>query len=120
IERSRKFYAEVFGMEVTGDRELSEELMMKLFGAGSRARLVKLKIGDIIVELFKFIDMKDQKTDIPYNIGISHFALFVGDRKEFIEKLKKLGMETIVADRGDGNLVYFTKDPDGVLIELRD
>ncbi|MFC1767067.1 VOC family protein, partial [Candidatus Margulisiibacteriota bacterium] len=59
--------------------------------------------------------------NIPPNIKFdSHFALFVGDRKEFIEKLKKLGMETIVADRGDGNLVYFTKDPDGVLIELRD
>ena len=58
--------------------------------------------------------------NLPGNIGISHFALYVEDREGVKNRFDDHGLKTIKAEKKNGEFVYFVKDPDGVLIELRD
>lgn len=120
IERSKKFYMEIFGLSLLMEREVSGEDIKKIFGVASRVKLAHLMAENTVIELFEFADINDKKMNIPYNIGISHIALFVGDREKFTERLKALKVEVSRIERIDGTFVYFAKDPDGILIELRD
>jgi len=43
----------------------------------------------------------------------------VGNREAFVQKMKEKGVAIIEVQRND-HLVYFIKDPDGNLIEIRD
>lgn len=117
IEESKKFYIENFNFEVTREFHVSKKDIQQLFGIESDAEIVSLKGDkDQELELFNFANKKFSKCQG----NISHLALFVGARKETAEKLKAKGFETIVLDRGEGKKAYFCKDPNGVLVELRE
>jgi catechol 2,3-dioxygenase-like lactoylglutathione lyase family enzyme len=117
IRRSEKFYVQYFGLENVREIDVPAAIIKKIFGIDSSARLIYLKGGNSIVELFDFPEAKDQK---PMMGNISHIALAVGKPGELFEKLKKDGVETILIDKGSGKYTYFIKGPDGVLIELRE
>ena len=70
-----------------------------------------------IVELFEFPQVKDLKAGMG---SITHFALGVGNPKEVYERLRGQGVESILIDKGKGKYTYFIKDPDGILIELKE
>jgi glyoxylase I family protein len=54
MERAIAFYRDVIGMEVVFDREFAEP-MARLTGlAGAQARVVHMKLGDSVVELFDY------------------------------------------------------------------
>ncbi|MBU0686640.1 MAG: VOC family protein [Candidatus Margulisbacteria bacterium] len=118
LKLSEKFYVENFGFKTIVEKEISARLMQEIFGYNSPAQLIFLKAekGQEI-ELFHFPELKEA---IPQIGKISHFTLAVDDHVKYFEKLKNSGCETIAAKKEDGGMVYFVKDPDGNLIELRD
>jgi catechol 2,3-dioxygenase-like lactoylglutathione lyase family enzyme len=117
IEKSKKFYIENFDFKVVREFDVPEKDINQIFGINSDAHIVSLKgERDQEIELFSF----SGKEFCECTGNISHFALFVSKRKETAEKIKATGFETIIVDRGEGREVYFVKDPDGVLIELKE
>jgi len=121
IERSRRFYSTVLGLKIKREFTVPKEDIRKIFGIDSPASIIsyELEKGQTL-ELFEFPDKKGTVKNESFNIGINHFALYVGDRKTFGKKLEDRGVETVFVDRGEKGFVYFAKDPDGILIELRD
>lgn len=93
------------------------QIIKKIFGINSPAKIICLKAGDSIIELFEFPKAKGVK---PSMGTITHIALSVSNRKETFQKMKNKNTVTVLIDKGDGNFTYFVKDPDGVLIELKD
>lgn len=121
IAKSEEFYGRFFGLKKVRETKVPKETIMSIFNIPSEANIVALQAqNDQVVELFDMIDLKSVPEKPNYNSGITHFALFVGDRKTAGKKLEEEGVETIFVDKGKGEFVYFVKDPDGVLIELRD
>ena len=52
--------------------------------------------------------------------NITHFAVYVPNRLETAKKIQNSGYEALIAKKDDGNSVYFVKDPDNNLIELKE
>ncbi len=116
INRSERFYLEHFGLKKIKEIDAPAAWMKNIFNINSPAKLVYLKSEDAVIELFHFSEAGLKPT-----LGsISHFALTVKNRKHAFEKFKNDGFKTIFNDKGDGDYTYFIKDPDGVLIELKD
>lgn len=116
IKKSERFYIGNFGLENIREMDVPAEITKKIFGIDSLAKIIFLKAGNSIIELFDFPEAKLK----PAMGTISHIALSVGNPKEVFDKMKGIGIETILIDKGNGKYNYFVKDPDGVLIELKD
>lgn len=118
IKKSEQFYTEYFGLKRARETTVPSAETNKIFGINSAAHIIALSAENgSEIELFEFPDAKPPK---PSQGGISHLALFVGNRREYHDRLKAKGIDTIFIDRGEGRYVYFVKDPDGNLIELRE
>jgi catechol 2,3-dioxygenase-like lactoylglutathione lyase family enzyme len=117
LVESQRFYQENFGLEKTGEMKVSAERIKAIFGLDSSATIVFLKAGEARLELFEFPEAKSLK---PVLETISHISLKVDSRQKTYEKIKNMGGETILIDKHDGDFIYFVKDPDGGLIELKD
>ena len=118
IQKSEQFYTEHFGLKRARETAVPATETQKIFGINSAAHIIALAAeGGQEIELFEFPDAKHLK---PAQGAISHLALFVGNRRECHDRLKAKGIDTIFIDRGEGRYVYFVKDPDGNLIELRE
>jgi len=124
IDGLASFYGRAFGFTVEKDDVLPLSLARSIFGIKSACRFVKLTAVDraggtaVALELFQPLDMKledRQGTAAGYN----HWGLRVGDRAGVARSLRNRGVPVIEVDR-KGHSVYFVKDPDGNLIELRD
>jgi lactoylglutathione lyase len=120
LERSRRFYVEVFGFEVA--RELhppdqgSDRLLRLPAPLGMTA--VYLKRDDFVLELLHFADPgtvpgEERVVNQP---GLTHVSLSVDDLDEALAAVEARGGEVLT----DTNLgvAVFVKDPDGQLIEL--
>ncbi|MFH1683521.1 MAG: VOC family protein [Candidatus Margulisiibacteriota bacterium] len=116
LRKSEKFYVDNFGLENVREMDVPAEMVKKIFGIDSSAKILFLKGGNSMVELFDFSEAKLKPT-----MGtISHIALSVGSPKEVFDKMKGRGIETVLIDKGNERYNYFVKDPDGVLIELKE
>jgi len=116
LRKSEKFYIEHFGLENVHEMDVAAETINKIFGINSSAKLVFLKGENTIVELFDFPEVKTK----PSMGSITHLALSVGNPKEIFEKMKVKGIETTLINKGNNQFAYFVKDPDGVLVELKE
>jgi len=118
IEESLKFYLDNFGMNKVRESTVPAKETKQLFGVDSSAHIITLKAeNNQELELFEFPEAGEIKSKMG---SISHFAFFVGNRKEFHDRLAARGGRTIFIDRGENRFVYFAIDPDGNLIELRE
>ena len=117
IEKSERFYIENFGLEKHHTFHVPSSVMDKIFGVKSAANIIALKAENSIIELFDFYEAKN----LSLSMGrITHISLFVKDSKACAEKLRENGVDIIEVDREEGRVIYFAKDPDGVLIELKE
>lgn len=124
VDRLALFYGEAFGFTVEKDEVLSLDLARSIFGVKSACRFVKLAAADreggavVALELFQPLDVKlDSRRGTA--AGYNHWGLRVGDRAEVARALRNRGVPVVEVDR-KGHSVFFVKDPDGNLIELRD
>ncbi|MFW5992033.1 MAG: VOC family protein [Halanaerobiaceae bacterium] len=111
LERSVQFYRDILGLKVAGMLEQND----------GNFKLVYLKAGDTLLELFYFTEKGDPlpgTEDI--DIGIKHFGFKVESVDEVTRKLKEQDVEFTLEplDATGGVRIAFFKDPDGVLLEI--
>jgi catechol 2,3-dioxygenase-like lactoylglutathione lyase family enzyme len=128
LERSLRFYRDVFGVEpefVTeyGDASLSELLRVP----NPRTRIAFLRIGQNLgIELLEYLDTPGK----PYalrdcDVGATHLCLEVDDIAEAYRELRAKGVDVYAEPfletapgPFNGDEWLFFKDPDGVSFEL--
>jgi catechol 2,3-dioxygenase-like lactoylglutathione lyase family enzyme len=111
------FYKKKLGFKTMSSQRLASDIVKKIFGFNTTCCFYRLKSDGLLLEIFephkKFIMDKPK-----FIKGIHHFGLVVENRENFIEKASKQ-MIKIVKVRRDGHFVYFIKDPDENMIEIR-
>ena len=111
-----RFYTEKVGFIREGEKTVSPSLMGQIFGISAACRLIKLRLGRIILEVFDF----QTATEFPPPgcvAGINHWGLEVEDKTSFIRELRKRSVPLIEAD-GGAHTIYFIQDPEGNRIEI--
>lgn len=109
IEKSLKFYKELFDLEVAKEMRLEDCSLYFLSD----------KHGEVQIELTS----NDQTPENGYEIGtgFGHFAFETNDLDKFTQKLNALGYEYLYEPFKLPNheiKIAFAKDPDGYEIEL--
>jgi len=111
-----RFYTDKIGFAREGEKKIPSVLMEQIFGIDSPCRLIKLRLGRVVLEVFDF-----QTTTAPHlrecTVGINHWGLEVENKMSFIRKLRQRSVPLIEAD-GKGHTIYFIRDPEGNRIEV--
>ena len=122
MENSLNFYVEFLGLKFKRAFELNEAESLALFNVASPARAIQLIMDEGMLELFDFkrgIDRVDWFSSPPKN-GLFHFAIHVEHPlTEFINLAEQEGIPVLSIARGE-RYIYFIRDPDGVLIEVKE
>ena len=114
-----RFYERILGFEKQYAYRLPSEVIQTVFGRKVKCQVAVYRRDEVALELFRpAIEMADA-AQAPLIPGVNHFGLQVADSETFCEKAREKGADVIELDRGD-HLVYFLRDPDGVLIEIKD
>ncbi len=109
--KTKEFCEKVLGLKKEREYEAPADLMQTVFEYGKPCKIEVYSEGESRIEIFH---AEDEGL-----IGINHFSVSVGDRQEFCARAKTLGADVIEVRRGD-HLVYFVRDPGGVLLEIKD
>ena len=133
LERSKKFYTEVLGLEVVMQTEIDEEQFARGVGIpGTKVRGAFLQVPGTptVIEMFEYTAPHKSRTISPEwrpsNIGIGHLAFEVDDIDKTYSKLQEHGVPFVSTpvkipeshkDVGGVRFCYFN-DPDGILMEL--
>lgn len=117
IKVSSKFYRELFGLKKLWEKTVPASEMKAIFNISSPAQIIALKTDNGMLELFNFTKRKRERSG---RGNITHFAITVAEKEGFIKKAKRKGVEVTLIDRENGHRTYFIKDPDGILVEIRD
>jgi lactoylglutathione lyase len=102
LEKSLKFYAEIFGFK-TVDRFMSGE-----------AKIATLDIGGGLLELIQ----RPGSPGTPPTGNWSHLALHEPKFDETVAKVDAKGIEKRLITQSNGNRLCFFSDPDGHTIEI--
>ena len=120
LERSRRFYVELFGFEVDGEIRPPDDPTASLLGLepplGLRA--VYLRRDSFRLELLAYEGRaarppRERPLDEP---GLTHLSIGAGDHRALLGRVEALGGE-LVRERDIG-VAAFIRDPDGQLIEV--
>ncbi len=109
-EASKRFYADVLGLEIISEVHRMERSSYKL----------DLRLPDgAQIELFSFPD-PPKRPSYPEACGLRHLAFEVGDIDAACRELeaKKVSVEPIRVDEHTGKRFTFLADPDGLPLEL--
>jgi catechol 2,3-dioxygenase-like lactoylglutathione lyase family enzyme len=81
--------------------------------------VIYLELGDTVIEIIS-VDNAIPKSDVPWQVGYRGVALEVEDMAKAVEYLKGKGIDMAVepVDLG-GSFRGEIRDPDGLIIELR-
>ena len=125
MERSLKFYRDLLGMKVILELDITDDRIARVIGIpGAKCRIVHLKLGNAVLELFKYYQPKGQnkaKQMNQYDTGLIHIGFEVTDFHKLVEELRKKGVEFLgepVEFRPKVWVVYF-RGPDGEVCEFR-
>ena len=125
LDRSIRFYRDLFGFEVLsrftmppGSPGMDE--MLALPGVGFSAAL--LRLGPTMIEVFQFSDPEPVRAPERRRVcdhGLTHLCFQVDDVKAEYERLSAAGMVFHCAPQsGEGAAYVYGRDPDGNAIEL--
>ena len=126
MEQSLRFYRDLLGFKVIRTIELRSDAKLGIIAGlpGARARIVHLKFGDAMFELFEYVEPRGKP--IPTNRcqadhGLIHLGFKSDDACADYKRLKARGVEFLsepVEFRPGVWVVYF-RGPDGEVCELR-
>jgi catechol 2,3-dioxygenase-like lactoylglutathione lyase family enzyme len=119
LGRSGEFYDRILGFEKKYDYHLPAELVRTIFGRPVDCRVEVHQRQAVSVELFQPGTPTANGPDEPLTAGINHFSLKVDDTLSFCRRAREKGAEVLEVPRRDHS-VFFLKDPDGILIEIKD
>jgi catechol 2,3-dioxygenase-like lactoylglutathione lyase family enzyme len=121
VDRSIRFYTEVFGFTV--DRELRppDDVTARLLGLSAPVgmRAVYLRLGDVVLELLAYerpggaAPWRERTMDEP---GLTHLSFGVDDFDAALESAERLG--GLVVPSSNIGVAAMVRDPDGQLIEI--
>jgi len=109
-ETSRRFYAEILGLEIISEVHRKERDSYKL----------DLRVSDgMQIELFSFPN-PPRRSSYPEACGLRHLAFEVSDVEEAVRDLEDRGVvvEEVRIDENTGKRFTFFADPDGLPLEL--
>ena len=126
LDRSISFYRDMLGFRTVEFLEASgEEVADGLGLEDASLKLVAMERGDLVVELIEYSVPEDKKmvAPRPCDVGCMHIALEVDDIHGMYEDLLAQGVRFNTSPkRNSDNLDWawwcYTRDPDGVPIEL--
>jgi len=134
IERSLKFYTEVFGARVLkapfemSSKDSNPEALERrqdIFGKHWGGMwLAHLAIDDGVgIELFQFTEPKQEKADDNFDYwksGTFHFALTTSDINKTMKAVEEHGgkLRSSLHELSPGVKVIYVEDPDGTVFEL--
>ncbi len=109
VEKSLKFYTEVFDMKLDEKRRLEDCWLYFLSDEENTCQIE--------------LTFNDETPQVGYDIGngFGHFAFSVESLDEFTKKINNLGYSYLYEPfdlNGKGSKIAFMKDPDGYEIEL--
>ena len=133
IERSKKFYTQILGLQIVMETEINESEFARGVGIpGTIVRGVFLAVPNTptVIEMFQYVapcqSVPVCPNALPSDIGIGHLCFQVDDIEAVYRKLKEKGVPFVSSpvtlpdthkDVGGVRFCYF-KDPDGILLEL--
>ncbi len=128
LERALAFYRDLLGLEVVldGGWPVGSEAADKITNLkDSSARLVMLKAGNAIIEIFQYESPPPKHGDPRRPVcdhGITHICLDVTDLESEYERLKAAGMtfHCPPQDLGAAIKTTYGRDPDGNVLELQE
>ena len=127
LDRALEFYRDLLGFEVAAEFGWPKgtEAADSITGLkDSAARVVMLKAGNMIIEIFEYSSPATQQGDPGRPVcdhGITHFCVDVVDIDAEYERLKAAGMtfHCPPQDLGTAKATY-GRDPDGNVVELQE
>lgn len=119
LGRSGEFYDRILGFEKKYDYRLPAELVRTIFGRPVDCQVEVHQRQAVSVELFQPDTAMSANPPDPRAAGINHFSLKVDDTVSFCRRAGEKGAEVLEIPRKDHS-VFFLKDPDGILIEIKD
>lgn len=121
LERSRRFYEEVFGFSHRDDLHPDDGPTGRLLGIEPPVGLdaVYLTLGPFVLELLRFdrdgnAPARDRSFTEP---GLTHLSFGVDDLAEACRRVRAAGGR-VLEDTELGGLAVMVRDPDGQLLEL--
>jgi catechol 2,3-dioxygenase-like lactoylglutathione lyase family enzyme len=121
LERSKRFYQEVFGFQFWYEIQPPDEMTAKLNSLEPPLGITAsyLTLDGFVLELMHYSAPGAVAPSIPRAMnepGLTHLSISVDDVRATAEKAAEHGGEIIEAS--DLGLALFIKDPDGQLLEL--
>lgn len=115
-DKLMSFYTKKLGFEHLGNKSISKDWMTRIFGMSAACRLIKLRYGDAVIEIF--VPEGGVLNDgTPPSMGYNHWGLAVEDKEAYVRRLEKRGVPVLKLE-GKGKFIYFIKDPEGNSIEI--
>jgi lactoylglutathione lyase len=120
LERSKRFYTELFAFEVEREIHPPDELSAKLLGLTPPLGMTAtyLRRDGLVLELLHFADgpTRPAATRVMNEPGLTHVSVSVDDVDAVVARVAEYGGEALPGTNiGNG---CFVRDPDGQLIEL--
>ena len=131
MDRSLRFFVEVLGFQKVQETEVAGSEYERLYGVfGLRARIVRLKLGDELLDLMDFLASEGRSIppDVRSNdLSFQHVALIVSDMDRAYARLRANNVRHVSAgpqrlpdwNRNAGGIeAFYFKDPDGHVLEI--
>ena len=123
IDRSLAFYRDLIGMEAVFDVDFSDERLGVVNGLpGCKARVVHLKLGSSVLELFEYRKPRGRESDRRQcDLGYMHICFRVTQIHDLCRSLKARGVEFFSEplEVRPGTFIVYFRGPDGEVCEMR-
>ncbi len=117
-EKLVNFYTKNLAFKKVKEERLGKSIFKKIFGIPVDCHFIRLASDNILLEIFEPTKGRASKK-MKNSIGLNHWGYCVGNKKRFVQLLRRRRVKVIEIIR-NGHEVYFVTDPDGNRIEIRD
>jgi glyoxylase I family protein len=124
MERSLAFYRDLLGLEVIFDSDVAanERLSQVVGMEDARGRVVWLRVGDTMIELWQWDHPHGRELPEDYrpaDRGVTHYALEVDDVDALCERVVAAGYHANTSPKDLGlHKTTYIKGPDSEIIEI--
>jgi glyoxylase I family protein len=123
LDRSTRFYEQVFGGRTVVELELAPDFVHSIFGGpeGSTGRNRVIQFDSWALEIFQLVPGRAVPETHQTEVGIMHFCVWVDDVPGTVELIKQAGGKARFPIRPwQGYHFVYVEDVDGHVIELLD
>jgi catechol 2,3-dioxygenase-like lactoylglutathione lyase family enzyme len=125
MEKAIAFYRDIIGMEISMDREVDLPLAQITGLEGARARIVLMRLGDSVVELFdyKHPQGRERRPDhMQADYGLIHIGFMVEDFQNTYQDLMAKGVQFLgePVEIRPGVFVAYFQGAEGEICEMRE